>query len=86
MAGLSRKVHPVANFVWKPASEVIPDLPLQLHPPDHDQANGNGQGVEPMCLVFIDPQDGETHVYLFAEEGLKKLVETVTGGIIIPDR
>lgn len=86
MAGLTRKVHPVANFVWKKASEAIPDVQLQLQPPP-ELGQGNGAALaEPMCLVFVDPQDGETHVYLFAEEGRKKLIETLTGGIVIPDR
>lgn len=81
MAGFRRTIHPVANFVWGRTADLFPDLQLQSSP----LANGSGgEPVDAMALAFTDPQDGETHIYVFAEEGRKKLIAALTGGIVVP--
>ena len=80
MAGLSRTIHPASRHNFGPLATIAPDVSLRLPA----AADGNGGGPEePQALAFTDP-DGETHVYLFDEAGKQRLVQTLTGGIIIP--
>jgi hypothetical protein len=80
MAGITRTVHPSSTFAWKPLDQMIPDM--HFGPPPG--SNGDAAHADPpMGLAFIDP-DGETHVFVFNEDGRKKLLEALTGGIVLP--
>ncbi len=77
MAGITRKVHLVTGFEWGPIDKFAPDLGLRQEADD-----GGGTPVEPPALCFRDP-DGETHVYVFSDDGRKKLIAALTGGIMV---
>lgn len=81
VAGLNRSIHPVANIAWAPLSQIAPDVGIHSTPAIE---NGDGKPEEPMALAFTDPQDGETHVYVFTQQGKENLMRTLTGGIIVP--
>lgn len=74
MAGMTRTIHPQSNFFWKPLAEACPDMTF----PPTDPTD------PPLALIMIDP-DMETHMFVFNEEGRKKLVEALTGGVIMPN-
>lgn len=74
MARMVRTIHPTSNFFWKPLTEIAPDLAIgQIDPAD-----------PPMGLLMLDA-DGTIDVYVFNEDGRKKLVEALTGGLILPN-
>jgi hypothetical protein len=78
MAGLTRKVHLVSQFEYGSIDKVAPELGIR------QQADGNGdKQVAPDALWFTDP-DGETHVFVFSEDGRKALIAKLTGGLVIP--
>lgn len=79
MSGLRRTVHAAANFDWKPLKHLAPDVAVQQQAP----VNGS-EPAEPMGLAFVDVDDGETHIYLFTEEGKANLIRQLTGGVILP--
>lgn len=81
MASLSRHVHPKSSSRWARLSEIVPDMKIEFMP----TSDNGGEVEEPMGLAFTDP-DGETHVYVFSEEGRKDLVANLTGGVHLPDR
>jgi hypothetical protein len=74
MAGMTRKIHPQSNFFWMPLVEAAADM----HFPTVDPTD------PPMALIMVDA-DLETHLYVFNEDGRKKLVEALTGGVILPN-
>jgi hypothetical protein len=77
MAGITRKVHMQSNYAFDSIDSFAPYLGIR-QPPD---GNG-GEPVAPKALAFTDP-DGETHVYVFSEEGRQGLIRALTGGIEI---
>lgn len=79
MAGIDVKLHPFANFAFKPLGELIG----VVHVEAAGSGENGGQPQPPKGLAFTDP-DGETHVYVFTEEGRANLVAMLTGGIVIP--
>lgn len=76
------KVHPQAQFDWKPINDLVPLLGLKAM-----KDAGNGLQVdEPLHgLMFTDP-DGEIHVFAFTDDARVTLVEKLTGGIMIVDQ
>lgn len=77
MAGLTRKVHMVSTVDYGSIDKFAPDLGVR-----GEQPNG-GEPITPTALCFRDP-DGETHVYVFSEEGWQALLKQLTGGLVIP--
>lgn len=78
MAGFTRKVHMVSKFEYGSIDQVAPDLGIRSQP------DGNGGGGEaPKALWFTDP-DGETHVFVFSDEGRQALIKKLTGGLVVP--
>lgn len=73
MASLSRHIHLKSDFRWTPLAETAPELTFQATGLD---------GEVPMALTFID-DDGETHVFAFSEDGRKKLLDALTGGLVV---
>jgi hypothetical protein len=74
LARMVRTIHPAASFFWRPLAEIAPDLQIAaIDPAD-----------PPMGLLMLD-QDGSIEVYVFNEDGRKKLVEALTGGVILPN-
>ena len=81
MASLKRYVHPASRPIWKPLSEVAPDIAMKL--PPTAGANGDTAPV-PMALAFVDP-DQEMHVYIFDDDGRKALIQQLLGtGLVLP--
>jgi hypothetical protein len=80
MAGITRTIHPVSNFVWAPLAKIAPDMQLSPAP----GGNGHSPDDPPQGLLFVDP-DGETHIFVFGEEGRQKLLAALTGGIVLPN-
>jgi hypothetical protein len=81
VAGLVRVVHPPgARIFWQPARAACPDMSFQVNAPP---ANGRDP-EEAMALSFVDPRDGEAHVFLFTEEGRQNLLRLLTAGVIVP--
>lgn len=81
MAGHKRTIHVGTRILWLKMSEVAPDM--QLHDPSRAAAGNGDAVVDPMALVFADP-DAETHVYPLDEEQRKSLIQTLTGGVVLP--
>lgn len=79
MAGITRKLHFETSFEYAPVDKFCPDMDITM-PAD----NGGGKPTVPMAISFRDP-DGETHVFLLADTGRKKLIAKLTGGIVMPD-
>lgn len=77
MAGLSRKVHMVADFDFGPIDRYAPDLGIRVTGTNGDEPE------QPKALRFQDP-DGEVHIYLFSDEGRRELVRKLTGGLVVP--
>lgn len=73
MSSLRRSVHTATEVRWLPLEHAAPDL------------LPSGEGSESlMALVLVDPDDKETHIYVFTEEGRRQLLEILTGGIVVP--
>jgi hypothetical protein len=81
MAGISRFVHPQSAIEYGRVDTIAADLRLRFQ---ETPTNGSdpGEEYEPKALWFTDP-DGETHVYPLDEMGRQKLLEKLTGGIVI---
>lgn len=77
MAGITRKVHMVSNVEWGPIDRFAADLGIR------NQPENGGDPEQPKALCFADP-DGETHVYIFNEDGRKALIRQLTGGLVVP--
>jgi hypothetical protein len=73
MAGANIRIHPEANIRWGNFKDLAGDL-IQARSADDSEVFG---------LAMTDP-DGETHVYIFSEEGRQNLMQQLTGGIVIP--
>lgn len=73
MASLVRAIHVQANIRWAKLNLVAPDVGLRF----------DGTDEEPMALAFTDP-DGETHIYVFTDEGKRALLAQLTGGLVVP--
>lgn len=80
MAGLEITFHPSADITWAPLAELIGVLKIQVKAAVDE--NGERAELELYGLAFTDP-DGETHVYLFTDEGKRSLITQLTGGIHI---
>lgn len=80
MAEIKSSVHVQFGFDFGPASRFVPPQTQISQKPDP----GGGQPNEPNALSFIDA-DGEIHVYVVSDETKRKLVEKLTGGIVMPD-
>lgn len=72
MASIARHIHLRSDFRWEPIAKTVPDLTFTVE----------GMEEAPMALTFVDP-DGETHVYAFGEDGRKKLISALTGGLVV---
>ena len=79
MAGMETTVHLNYAPQYGPASKFIPPtLTVQ-----EEADAGGGKPSEPNALVFVDPRDGETHVYLMSEKMRQQVLQLLTGGIVI---
>lgn len=68
---LIRTVHPSASISFAPLAMLCPDITIT------DNSNGDTQ-VGTQALCFVDP-DGEAHVYVLNDEGLKGLRAMLSG-------
>ena len=64
---------------WGPAVNFVPPT-LQVQ---EQGDSGGGTPSVPNALVFLEP-DGTSHVYLVSEKMRQKLLQMLTGGIVLP--
>ncbi len=81
MAAISVHIHPYSNIRWGKYADLAGDI-VRIGLPDAAVGNGAPPG-EPLALAMTDP-DGETHIYVFTEDGKQVLLRELTGGVIVP--
>lgn len=79
MAGVTISVHVEYVPDWGPASNFVPPT-MQVQ----EKADaGGGQPTVPNALTFVEPDSGETHVFLVSEKMRQALLRMLTGGVIV---
>lgn len=71
---LTRVIHNGFNVAYAPMSQLAPDVAI---------ASLEDGTKDPKALMFIDP-DGECHVYALDEGTRTALIESLTGGVVVP--
>lgn len=79
MAGMKIGVHHQFGSDFGPVSRFVPPT-LQVQ---ENADSGGGKPTEPKALVFLDPADGETHVYVLSEQMRVQIVRMLTGGVVV---
>ena len=64
---------------WGPVDRFVPPT-LQVQ---ETADAGGGKPAVPSALVFLEA-DGSSHVYLVSEKMRQKLLQMLTGGIVLP--
>lgn len=75
---LNRVVHVQHSFRVAPMRDLAPDVALAAQ-----NAAGEIERAEMPGIAFTDP-DGEVHIYVLDDEGRGRLVQQLTGGIVMP--
>lgn len=83
MAGAQLKVHVISNMKFQRLEELVGWIADDVRATINAPAERNGDRPKLMGLAFTDP-DGESHVYVFTDEGKQNLIRQLTGGLVVP--
>lgn len=75
---LNRTVHLNTIHRFGTLREIAPDVQLGVLGPDGQPVDA----ADMKALVFVD-EDGQADVFVLDEDGRQKLIEALTGGILV---